>query len=124
MATPTYNLIPTDVPSGRNRTGFYSVIVEEFLESGEVSVQVNIPDKKPASVAQGLRKAVVPYLEARMTQNGEDCYLVRRTEAEVLQEETRRENRKGSPKRGRPAKPKVESDADAAQAAASAALSE
>ena len=52
-----FELVPRRVPI-RQRSSFYKQIVTEFLASSEVSVVIVGTDRKPATLAQGLRKAL------------------------------------------------------------------
>jgi hypothetical protein len=52
-----YQLVPKAVPQ-RIRTNFYQEIVHEFVSSGEKSVLVDATERKPATLVQGLRKAI------------------------------------------------------------------
>lgn len=52
-----FSLTPRAVPL-RQRTNFYQEIVEAFVASGENSVVVEGTERKPATLIQGLRKAL------------------------------------------------------------------
>jgi hypothetical protein len=52
-----FQLTPKAVPA-RIRTNFYQEIVQEFVASGEKSVLVEGTERKPATLVQGLRKAI------------------------------------------------------------------
>lgn len=74
-----YQLIPKPVPT-RQRASIYREIISDFLSTKENSVLVHAPDRKPATLLQGLRKVLVTEGmadEVRAVQRGEEVYLVR-----------------------------------------------
>ncbi len=73
-----YELIPRPVPT-RRRASIYKEIIAEFIASGHDSAQVVCPDRKPVTLLQGLRKAVVAedLPELKVVQRGSDIYLVK-----------------------------------------------
>lgn len=54
-----FELIPQPVPPRRmSSSSFYKQIISEFIKSGNSSVMVGGTDRKPATLVQGLRKAL------------------------------------------------------------------
>ncbi|MCE5254468.1 MAG: hypothetical protein LLG45_09750 [Actinomycetia bacterium] len=73
-----FELVPRRVPV-RQRSSLYKQIVTEFLAIGEPSVQIAGTDRRPATLVQGLRKAVQSEGTdgVRVVQRGQDVYLLR-----------------------------------------------
>ena len=75
-----YKLVPAEVPH-RQRTSMYADIIEDFRASDAESALVDVPDKKPVTLVQGLRKAIDSEGagDIGVVQRGEETYLVRQT---------------------------------------------
>jgi len=59
VAAEEYRLVPAVAPTKRGpKTALYLSILNEFISSGEVSARVELPGKSPATIAQGLRRAI------------------------------------------------------------------
>ncbi|HZK48492.1 MAG TPA: hypothetical protein VFD74_02685 [Thermoleophilia bacterium] len=73
-----FSLVPKTVPL-RQRTNFYQEIVEEFVASREKSVVVEGTERKPATLIQGLRKAVTATGRdnIKVVQRMGDTYLIK-----------------------------------------------
>lgn len=73
-----FELVPQAVPL-RQRSSFYKEIVAEFLKSGEKSVLVGGTDRKPATLVQGLRKALQSEKAkgVRVVQRSREVYLTK-----------------------------------------------
>ncbi len=52
-----YSLVPKEVPT-RQRTSFYKQIITDFEAMADKSVLVDVTDKKPVTLVQGLRKVI------------------------------------------------------------------
>ena len=74
-----YRLIPAEVPNKqRGGKSLYASILDEFLDSKDVSVKVEVPDRKPSTVCIGLRGAIkTSGATVRVLQRGPDVYLVK-----------------------------------------------
>lgn len=72
-----FKLIPAEIPSRRARgASVYGGILEAFSKSAEKSVRVDVPDRKPATVALGLRQALKKSgLRVAVIQRGAEIYL-------------------------------------------------
>lgn len=74
----SYKLIPAEVPPRRGRRGsVYADMIAEFVASGETSVLVEAPGRKPPALALGLRKAAAAAGGVRVTSRGDQVYLER-----------------------------------------------
>jgi len=73
-----FSLTPKPVPL-RQRTNFYQEIVEAFVASREKSVVVEGTERKPATLVQGLRKALqaTDRKDIKVVQRTGDTYLVK-----------------------------------------------
>ncbi len=73
-----FQLIPKPVPL-RQRTNFYQEIVEAFVASGEKSAVVEGTERKPATLIQGLRKALeaTGHNDIKVVQRMGDTYLTK-----------------------------------------------
>ena len=74
--TKPYRLVPAKVPprSGR-RSGVYAEIVAEFERGAPASVLVELPGRKPETLALGLRKAAAAHGAVRVVTRGGLVYL-------------------------------------------------
>jgi hypothetical protein len=72
-----FKLIPAEIPQKSHRgTDSYRAILEAFMDSGEKSVRVELPGRKPTTVLLGLRKA--------LKDGGEDVAAIQRGDAVFL----------------------------------------
>jgi hypothetical protein len=73
-----FELIARPIPA-RRRSGFYKNVVSEFLASKQRSALVSGTDRKPATLVQGLRKAIESdgLVEVKVVQRSQDVYLSR-----------------------------------------------
>lgn len=73
-----YNLVAKSVPT-RQRTSFYKQIIADFEAMKEKSVLVEVPNKKPVTLVQGLRKVLETEgkTDIRVVQRGLETYLIR-----------------------------------------------
>ena len=73
-----YRLVPADVPR-RQRTSFYTEIIDEFQKGGEKSAVVEGTGKKAVTLVQGLRKALQSegITDVGVVQRGDQTFLVR-----------------------------------------------
>lgn len=80
MATRTYRITPCDVPPSARpgRTSLYREIVDDFLEKGIKSGQVEAPGHKTTNIAAGLASAVKSMgAPLKVRRRGESVYLER-----------------------------------------------
>ena len=70
-----YRLIPTRVPKAKKPRGVYDQVIEDFLQSGEDSVEVVFKDKSQNTVYQGLYHT--------LTKSGRADVVARRREGRV-----------------------------------------
>jgi hypothetical protein len=73
-----YALVPKELPS-RRRGGLYQLMVAEFESGPHESVLVEVTDKQPFTLVQGLRKAIQAngITTIGVVQRGGKVYLVR-----------------------------------------------
>ncbi len=73
-----YSLVPKEVPT-RQRTSFYKQIITDFEAMADKSVLVDVTDKKPVTLVQGLRKVIETEgkTSIRVVQRGNETYLTR-----------------------------------------------
>lgn len=73
-----YSLVPKEVPT-RQRTSFYKQIITDFEAMADKSVLVDVTDKKPVTLVQGLRKVIETEgkTSIRVVQRGSETYLTR-----------------------------------------------
>lgn len=73
-----YSLVPKEVPT-RQRTSFYKQIITDFEAMTDKSVLVDVTDKKPVTLVQGLRKVIETEgkTSIRVVQRGNETYLTR-----------------------------------------------
>ena len=73
-----FELVPQAVPT-RQRSGLYKEIITAFLSSGEQSVAVTGTDRKPVTLAQGLRKAleIEGMDDIKVVQRSHDVFLTK-----------------------------------------------
>lgn len=75
-----FELIPQPVPPRRaSSSSFYRQILDEFLQSNVESALVSGTERKPATLVQGLRKALQAddVTGVSIVQRSNDVYLVR-----------------------------------------------
>jgi len=73
-----FTLVSKAIPS-RRRTGFYELIVSDFMEGKDKSVLVDGTERKPATLVQGLRKVLKAEgnTNVKVVQRGDETYLVK-----------------------------------------------
>lgn len=72
-----YKLVPSEVPR-RQRTSYYTEIIDEFQRSGQQSAAVEDTGKKAVTLVQGLRKALqTEGPDIGVVQRGDKTFLVR-----------------------------------------------
>ncbi len=54
-----YHLIPTPVPKAKKPRGVYALVIEDFLQSGEESVEVVFDGKSQNTIYQGLYHTLI-----------------------------------------------------------------
>jgi hypothetical protein len=71
-----YKLVPAEVPARSGRSGgVYAAIVAEFARGGLAAALVEMPGKKPETMALGLRKAAAAEGAVRVVTRGGRVYL-------------------------------------------------
>ncbi len=73
-----YKLVPSEVPR-RQRTSYYTEIIDDFQRSGQQSAAVEETGKKAVTLVQGLRKALQAegLTDISVVQRGDKTFLVR-----------------------------------------------
>lgn len=79
MSPEAFRLIPAPSPKRRGpKTNLYQEIIRTFVASAESSVIVDLPGRKPLTIAKGLRRAVSALnVDVRVAIRAEQVFLYR-----------------------------------------------
>ena len=71
-----FSIIPEKIPPSRKaKTSLYTDIVKGVLERGKGSYRIDVPDKKPKTLYQGLVKKIKGDKRLKISMRGNDVYL-------------------------------------------------